>query len=398
MTLFEAAKAGDSSAVQALLREGADVNAREPGDHTYPLHWAAAGGHLEVVRLLVEAGGDVIGEGDDHALGVIGWATCWEPAQPEVAAFLVSQGAQHHIFSALALGLADEVRAIVAADPGALNRRMSRNEDHQLPLHFAVARGRTDMVELLIELGADPLAVDGYKHHAAAYATAPGVDDAVMRAIHALGQAELASAERGHRPARGYGIDVLAALALGDTDTAARFASALGPGVLHLLAKRGDAEAVRWLLGRGADPDAVWRHFGADVTALHLAAMGGHEEVAQVLLAAGADPTIRDSVHNSDALGWAKHFEHEALVTLFEPEREESVSVVIEFEEHDAHLSEILEAFDDHWVVGISSTSGLVRLDLETPGATWGAAVTLVEGRLERLPFDWRSHVACKRP
>jgi ankyrin repeat protein len=398
VTLFEAAKAGDAGAVEALLRDGADVNAREAGDHTYALHWAAAGGHLAVVKLLVEAGGDVHGEGDDHALGVIGWATCWERAQPEIAEFLVSQGAQHHIFSALALGLEDKVRAIVAANPGALNQRMSRNENHQLPLHFAVARGRADMVELLIELGADPLAVDGFKHHAAAYATGPGVDDAVMRAIHALGQAELASAERGGRPARGYGIDVMAALALGDTDTAARFVNALGPGVVHLLAKRGDAEGVRWLLGRGADPDALWRHFGVDVTALHLAALGGHEEAAQVLLAAGADPTIRDSVYNADALGWAQHFKHEALVALFEPEREESVNVVLEVEEQDAHLSEILEAFDDPWVVGISSTSGVVRLDLETPGATWGAAVTLVEGRLERLPFDWRSHVALRRP
>ena len=44
VTLFEAAKAGDSGAVQALLRDGADVNAREPGDHTYALHWAAAAG------------------------------------------------------------------------------------------------------------------------------------------------------------------------------------------------------------------------------------------------------------------------------------------------------------------------------------------------------------------
>ncbi len=82
MTLFEAAKAGNSSAVEALLRDGADVNARESEDHTYALHWAAASGHLEVVRLLVDAGGDVHGEGDDHALGVIGWATCWEPTQP----------------------------------------------------------------------------------------------------------------------------------------------------------------------------------------------------------------------------------------------------------------------------------------------------------------------------
>lgn len=399
MSLFEAAKAGDSGAVQALLRDGADVNAREPGDNTCALHWAAAGGHLEVVKLLVDAGGDVAGNGDDHALGVIGWATCWESPRPDVADFLVSRGARHHIFSALALGLADEVRAIVAADPGALNQRMSRNEDHRLPLQFAVARGQADMVELLVSLGADPLGVDGFGHFAATYASVAGVDDAVMRAIAVLSQAEITSAERGQRPARGYEVDLLAALALGDVDTAVRFSSVVGPGVLHLMAKRGDADAVRWLLGRGADPDALWTHFGADVTALHLAVMGGHEEVAHVLLAAGADPTIRDSVHNGDALGWARHFEQAALVPLFEPEREDGVSVVLEFEERDAHLKEIIEAFDDGWVVGISSTSGLVRLDLETPGTTtWGAAVTLVEGRLERLPFDWRSHVACRRP
>jgi hypothetical protein len=72
----------------------------------------------------------------------------------------VSRGARHHIFSALALGLEERVRAIVAEDPSALNRRMSRNEDHRLPLHFAVDRGLADMVELLIELGADPLGVD----------------------------------------------------------------------------------------------------------------------------------------------------------------------------------------------------------------------------------------------
>ncbi len=402
MTLFEAAKAGDSGAVETLLRDGADVNAREPGDHTSALHWAAAGGHLDVVRLLVDAGGDVNGDGDDHALGVIGWATCWGPAQPEVAEFLLSRGARHHIFSALALGLEERVRGIVAKDPGALNRRMSRNEDHRQPLHFAVARGNADMVALLVELGADPLGVDVFGHQAAAYATAPDIDDAVMHAIYALGQGELKSAARGDRLPRGTAVDVLAALAVGDHETASRFATALEPGILHLMAKRGDADAVRWLLARDADPNALWSHFGSDVTPLHLAATQGHEDVARQLLDAGADPAIRDSAHDSDPLGWARHFEQPALVFMLEqatePEREESVSVVLEFEERDAHLGEILGAFEDQWVVGISTTSGLVRLDLETPGATWGAAVTLVEGRLERLPFDWRSHVACKRP
>src|SRR5438132_7474913 len=43
-----------------------------------------------------------------------------------------SRGARHHIFSAIAMNLADEVRRIVAEDPSALNRRQSRNENHRM--------------------------------------------------------------------------------------------------------------------------------------------------------------------------------------------------------------------------------------------------------------------------
>ena len=129
------------------------------------MHWAAAAGALDVVRRLADAGGDVVGHGDDHELEVIGWATCWDgcddDAHRAVAEFLVSRGARHHIFSAIAMDLGDEVRRIVAADPSALNRRMSRNENHRMPLHFAVRMNRPEMVRLLVELGADPLAVDG---------------------------------------------------------------------------------------------------------------------------------------------------------------------------------------------------------------------------------------------
>jgi len=385
VTLFEAAKAGNSSAVEALLRDGADVNARESEDHTYALHWAAASGHLEVVRLLVDAGGDVHGEGDDHALGVIGWATCWEPTQPEIAEFLVSRGARHHIFSALALGLEERVRAIVAEDPSALNRRMSRNEDHRLPLHFAVDRGLASMVELLIELGADPLGVDVNGHFPATYARTPDVDLAAMRAIHALGKAELVSAQRGSRAVRGQPIDVLAALSVGDRDAAEHFAGAIGPGELHLMAKRGHTEAARWLLEHGADPNAVWSHFGVYVRPLQLATRYGHEDVATVLLDAGADPAGREP-------------EEVNVPLLGSTDQPETVSVVLEIQEHDPHISELLNAFEDGWVQGITSRSGVVRLELETPGGTWGAAVTLVEGRLERLPFDWRSHAHCLRP
>jgi ankyrin repeat protein len=294
--LHVAANNGQLAAVELLLQRGLDVNVREKGDNTYPMHWAAAGGHLDVVRRLADAGGDVVGTGDDHELQVIGWATCWDggdDAHRAVADFLVSRGARHHIFSAIALNLADEVRRIVAADPGALTKPMSRHENRQLPVHFAVRQNRAEMVELLLELGADPTATDGEGASASVYAAAPDVDRSVIETLTRRG-----------------GLDLFGALALGDYDTAARLsaenAGGASAGVLHLLAKRGDAGAVRWLLDHGADPNARWSHWDADVTPLHLAAAQGHAEIVRMLLSAGADPSIRDSKHDGDAMGWAE--------------------------------------------------------------------------------------------
>ena len=299
--LHLAAHGGHLAAVELLLERGLDVNAREKGDDTYAMHWAAAAGHLDVVRRLADAGGDVVGRGDDHQLEVIGWATCWEgcddAAHRAVADFLVARGARHHVFSAVATGLADELRRIVAADPAALGRPMSRNESYQLPLHFAARMNRPEMLELLLELGADPAATDGSGATATVYAATPGVDRRVIETL-----------------ARRGGTDLFTALALGDRAAAERLLGedpgVLGPGgagALHLLAKRGDAPAVEWLLGRGADPNARWRHGDAEVTPLHLAVAHGHADVVRLLLAAGADPRIRDGKHDGDAIGWAEH-------------------------------------------------------------------------------------------
>jgi ankyrin repeat protein len=303
--LHLAAANGHLAAVGLLLRRGLDVNVREKGDNTCPMHWAAAQGHLEVVRRLADAGGDVVGHGDDHALEVIGWATCFDQCQGAVAEFLVGRGARHHIFSAIAMNLADEVRRIVAADPAALGRPMSRNEDFRLPLHFAVLKNRPEMVALLLELGADPLATDGTGYPAAAYATAPDVDRSILEAIRA----------------RGGTRDLFTTLALEDWEHAERLWSEKPgdrTGVLHLMAKRNHGAAVRWLLDHGADPNALWSHWDAEVTPLHLAAAQGHAEVVRLLLKAGADPHIRDSKHDSDPIGWAYHFGQRGIVKILE--------------------------------------------------------------------------------
>jgi ankyrin repeat protein len=332
--LHVAAHKGHLESVDLLLRRGLDVNTREEGDNTYAMHWAAAAGHGDVVRRLIAAGGDAVGHGDDHELEVIGWATCWDgcndAAHRIVVDVLIAAGARHHIFSAISMNLADEVRRIVAADPSALNRRLSRNENNRLPLHHAVVMNRPAMVDLLIELGADPLATDADGQPVMTYATTPNTDRGVMEKIRAITLAELSSAARGHRRPRSGMIDLTALLALRDWDAAERLlredpqllgSSGAANGALHLAAKRGDAEAVRWLLDHGADPDGRWDHWDATVTPLHLAAWHGHRDVVTMLLDAGADQTIEDSKHHADPLGWADFFNRQDIVELLKARR-----------------------------------------------------------------------------
>src|SRR5438034_6026703 len=55
--LLEAARGGDAARVEALVRQGANVNAATAGGLT-PLIVAAAGGRTGVARVLIEAGAD----------------------------------------------------------------------------------------------------------------------------------------------------------------------------------------------------------------------------------------------------------------------------------------------------------------------------------------------------
>lgn len=61
-SIHEAAAAGDTRAVKALLEGGflrrrADVNERDPNAFT-PLHWAAMNGHTQTCALLLDRGAD----------------------------------------------------------------------------------------------------------------------------------------------------------------------------------------------------------------------------------------------------------------------------------------------------------------------------------------------------
>jgi ankyrin repeat protein len=123
-------------------------------------------------------------------------------------------------------------------------------------------------------------------------------------------------------------MDLVAALSLADWEMADRLVKAnpglvaahgASSGALHMLSMRNDARAVRWLLDHGAEVNGRWEQWGSQVTALHLAAGGGHVETVRVLLDEGASTAILDSRFESDALGWARHFNMHEVIRILEP-------------------------------------------------------------------------------
>jgi hypothetical protein len=250
-------------AVRLLLARGADPNARERGDNVTPLHLAAANRVLESVRLLLDAGADVHGAGDLHEGDVIGWAAA--PGNADVIDLLVSRGARHHVFSALALRDHTLLRRVIADDPSALTRRRSRFEHHQTAVHAAFAAadglgyltGTPDLEALavLIELGADVNAPDGHGRTPLDVALLRGQIDAA-RQLTAAGATRSAKGQdvgvAGGDAARSS-ESVMAGepmFAVGDGRATVRWFEALGFAVLDAYEEDGDLRFARLGFGR----------------------------------------------------------------------------------------------------------------------------------------------------
>lgn len=142
--LHDAAKAGDLKRVQQLVKDGADLEAALPRGET-PLIVAALEGQTQVVKFLIERGAAIQARNDRgftalHAAAYRG--------HPPVAELLIANG---------------------------INVNDAENRFKATPLHLAAEDNRKDVVELLLDKGAEleakegngytPLTKAGFREH-----------------------------------------------------------------------------------------------------------------------------------------------------------------------------------------------------------------------------------------
>lgn len=297
------------AAARLLIERGADPNRRDFPDNAAPLHFAAAHGDLETIRLLLEAGADIDGKGDDHGVGVLGWASCFGVVRQEVAAYLLDQGAELNVWTAISLDSADDLRTMIARDRSLLTAKMTRNQHRCTPLHHAVRKNRLRIVQLLLELGADPNARDATGATALTTASEAGADPGIVAAL----------LQAGLTP------DLLTAINMGrysEAETMLRDdPTRLGPDgsdtiALHVAVSKRNLATIRWLLAHGVDVNAKRPMWDLNHTALHMTIESGAGEIARLLLDAGADPNIRDDRVRATALGWAEYFGRDEMAAL----------------------------------------------------------------------------------
>ncbi len=314
MTLYQAAKAGDVDVIREQLASGADINEIREGRETLfggtedsgtPLLAAAAAGHLDAVRVLLEAGADPRlknANGEDALLHAVA------PGHARIVDLLIDAGAEvdtrgpegRAALSIAAWGghetilktLLDHGANVAVADAGGVT-----------PLHYALRQRQLPVARLLIAAGA-PVNVRDRSGNTPLHDACQklflvnGVDESIETSVH-LGLVDLllsAGAEVDvrddygwtplHRAVMDDRVEIAVRLLAHGADVNAR----AGNGSYALMMACDDPEMTERLLRAGASVNAVDED---KETALFHAVNCEAEEVIRALIAAGADVNHR---------------------------------------------------------------------------------------------------------
>ncbi|BCM89519.1 hypothetical protein IAD21_01365 [Abditibacteriota bacterium] len=170
MVLWEAAWAGNIERIKTSIESGADINKRSIGDSS-PLEAAAYNGQVEACRLLLEQGADPNAFAETSGETVLHQVITKrdDPRRTQIVAALVAAGADVNCFT-----LTNVPTSCFARDI------RTRGET---PLHRAAAYGDEEMIEALIQAGADKSAKDAYGESPLTWASWHLRDDSILKML-----------------------------------------------------------------------------------------------------------------------------------------------------------------------------------------------------------------------
>jgi len=315
--LLQAAWTGNAAIIDSLLNHGADVNRRNSETANSPLLYAVLSGRETVVRLLLDRGARVDFRYRDNqtilhiaaASGSVPILEALLAASADVNA--VDQRDRTALDEAV---LHDQLPAVLVLFHHGSDVRRVPLLDGRGPLHEACVKGFSNLIQPLINAGADPVQPDrfgltpldlalDYKNEstvrallhldplpdALRYAAEAAMESATLR-----GQTEIAK------------LLIRAGLPINERTPA-------GATYLSDAALKGRKQLVQILLDQGADVNA---DNPAGGTPLHDAALGGNPEIIGLLLDHGARVDAQDQESRATPLMIAASLGRSSAVAL----------------------------------------------------------------------------------
>jgi ankyrin repeat protein len=295
LTIFEAAKLGDATAVRKLLDEHAGLlNLADTGFGATALHWAALRGHVDVVRVLLEKGADTNIRNSD---GETALQVAERAKRNDIVQLLRGRAAPGggSLIDAVRDGDLARVQQLLAANPGALNQKDA--SFGATPLHWAALRGHAEVARFLLAQGGDATArnKDGETPLQVAQRSKRGDVISVFQSGAAPPVTRSTPAPATPPPAAPPPARPTV-VATPPPATPAPPPVSSGPvnaATLVEAVKAGDLTRVRGMLGENPGLiNAKDAQFGASL--LHWAALRGHAPVAEYLVAQGADVNAKN--------------------------------------------------------------------------------------------------------
>lgn len=377
----------DLAKMRALLDATPDLLHAGDKRSCQPIHWAVMTRQLEFIDELLQRGADInarradggrpihLTNGDYHFRGWRDVPEDWPVKPREVYDHLIARGANIDLGMACATGNLARVRELLDQDPSLVNQVSDYNSYYVgcgAPLKNAAAGGHLEIVQLLLERGADPnlpeegIAPDGHALHSAVvrghieivrlllkHGAHPNVEiessaDTLSAALSSAGYSTQPNAEMvellcSHGASRGvhllaYSGDVLTAAAVfaanpvlaNDPDALANAASEGKESFVRLMLRYQPdlprrVEFPGWAVGAKTRElnELLFQHgMNASapdwlgVTPLHHFARNGDVEKATLFLDHGANLHARDEDICSTPLGWAAKFGQKPMVEL----------------------------------------------------------------------------------